>query len=526
MTSLTRIPADKLPECLQRDFLASRYFPGLSRGMLAVVVVLCALFTLTSFHRLPLTDLWGHLSSGRWIVDHLRLPAVDPFAARPSETAVLNDAWLSEVLAYAVQRSFGSEGLALGHALLVTLTAGIVMLNVARRGVDLRLAALAGAAFFVLDLPFVGTIQPESCGQLGAALVLLACSELPHRRHPLLWLPLVGMLWANLHGSMGIGLVIVGCQLIGVTWRVLRAERKGLIATLRDSRTTVFACAAGLLLAGACLNPQGPLLFLRNLLFGNHRAFSAFVEWTPIATGSLAGVLLIGSLVAAFSLRKLGGLRFDLGELLLLAIFGMTTLLSPGMLSAWAVVWPWVLLPHAAAAWKKFLSHRDDSQFSDQPAPMRTLIAVGCIFATVIVAPPSYALLTGECRRDAELHAPVTPVHLADQARRLNLAGTTAAPLEWADYLIYQSEGKLRPLIHGQVQFLRPEMRDDYRRIFEGDERWLEVLRSHSVRYLFLSKERHQALAAKVAAAFRVGSLRIVYQDQREMILELMPAGR
>lgn len=526
MTSLTRIPADKLPDCLQRDFLTSRYFPGISRGGLATVVVLCAVFTLASFHRLPLTDLWGHLNSGRWIVDHLRLPAVDPFAVGPSETPVLNAAWLSEVLAYAVQRNFGSEGLAFGHAMLVMLTAGAVILAVARRGVHLRFAALAGAAFFALNLPLVGTIRPEVFGQLGAALVLLACSELPHRRHPLLWLPLVGMLWANLHGSVGVGLAIVACQAIGVTWRVLRIERNSVIATLRDSRTKVFASAAGLLLAGACLNPQGPLLLSRILLLSDYGTFPWVGEWQPLATGSLAGVLLIGSLAAVFCLWKLGSLRFDLGELLLLALFGIATLLAIRMLAWWAVVWPWVLLPHVASARNRFLLRRGDSQLSDRPAPMRTLIAVGCMFATVIVAPPSYALLTGECRGEAELSSSDTPVHLADQVRRLNLAGTTAAPLEWADYLIYQSQARLNPLIHGDVYLSTPEIRDDYRRIFQGDERWLEVLQSHSVRYLFLSKERHRALAANVAAAIRVGALRIVYQDQRGMIVELMPHGR
>jgi hypothetical protein len=92
--------------------------------------------------------------------------------------------------------------------------------------------------------------------------------------------------------------------------------------------------------------------------------------------------------------------------------------------------------------------------------------------------------------------------------------------------LIYQSEARLKPLIHGDVQLSTPAMRDDYRRIFQGDARWLEVLQSHSIQYLFVSKERHPALAANVAAAFRVGVLRIVYQDQRGMIVELMPQGR
>ncbi len=121
---------------------------------------------------------------------------------------------------------FGNEGLVFGHALLVTLTAGVLMLAVVRRGAPPGWAWVAGAAMFVLDLPIVGTIRPQLFGQLGAALFLLAAAELPTRRHPLVWLPMVAALWANLHGSILMGLAILGACAIGVTWNVLARVAK------------------------------------------------------------------------------------------------------------------------------------------------------------------------------------------------------------------------------------------------------------------------------------------------------------
>lgn len=517
------VPPDQLPDCLKRDHLTSPYFPSLSRAGLAAVVTLCAIFVLTSFNRLNHTDLWGHLDFGRWIVQERALPAHDPFAAAPTATPVLHAAWLSQVIGHGVQKTFGNEGLVFGHALLVLLTAGVVMLAVYRRGSDGRFAVAAGAAMFLLELPIVGTIRPQLFGQLGAALVLLACSELPAKRHPLVWLPLVGMLWANLHGSVLIGLAILGCLAASVAWQVLSEKKHAIGDALRDRRLITAAAAALLLLGGACINPHGPLLLPRILFFGEHAALSYINEWKPMTPSGLTGVLLIGSLIIAACLWKYGPQKWELYEYLLLAIFVLATLSATGMLAWFAIVWPWIVMPHAAAAWKKFLASRGTSEPADEPTSMRTLMAMGCVFAAAIIAPPSYSLVTGTARGEVPVTSQSTPVHLADQIDRLSLAGNIAAPIDWADYLIFRSDGRLKPLIDGHVQLSSPQTFDDYRKIFRGDEQWLQILRNHDMRYLLVSRERFKQLASLISAESRAktGHIRILYQDQRTVLAEL-----
>lgn len=531
------IPADQLPDCLRRDHLTSPYFPGATRGMLAAVIMLCAIFVLTSFNRLNHTDLWGHLDFGRWIVQHQALPAHDPFAAQPSQTQVLHAAWLSQVIGYGVQRTFGNEGLVFGHALLVTLTAGVLMLAVVQRGASVQIAAVAGAAMFLLDLPIVGTIRPQLFGQLGAALVLLACSELSTRptRHtaqgraavcpPLVWLPIVGMLWANLHGSILMGVAILGCHAAGTAHQVLRDHAYVIGKSISDARLVRAVLAVLLLVAGACLNPHGPLIFPRILFFGEHAALSYISEWRPLAPNSLTGGLLIVSLIATACLWKLGARRFELHEFLLLGLFALATLSAIRMMAWWAVVWPWVAAPHLAAAWEKFRSARSSAESPDEPAATRTLIAMGCVFAAAIIAPPSYSLVTGQARGEVPVMVSQTPVHLADQANRLHLAGNFASPMDWADYLVWTSQGRLKPLIYGHVHLSLPETFEDYRKVFRGDEVWLHILRNHQVRYLLVSKERNPTLANKIVAESRsgLGHLRIIYQDRRGMIVDVMP---
>ncbi|HUE72610.1 MAG TPA: hypothetical protein VMP01_17120 [Pirellulaceae bacterium] len=531
------IPGSQLPDCLRRDNLTSPYFPSLTRAGLAAVVTLCAIFALTSFNRLNHTDLWGHLDFGRWIVQHQALPTHDPFSAAPTSAPVLNAAWLSQVIGYGVHSTFGNEGLVFGHALLVTLTAGAVMLAVARRGIDGRFAVAAGAAMFLLELPIAGTIRPQLFGQLGAALVLLACSELPTKRHPLLWLPVVGMLWANLHGSILIGLAILGSYALSITFQVLRETGFSVAASWKEPRIVTMAAAVLLLLAGACINPHGPLLLPRILFFGEHAALAYISEWKAMAPASLTGVLLIGSLLVAACLWKYGGRTWELHDYLLLALFALATLSAIRMLAWYAIVWPWIVLPHAArlvsGEWLVASGRPSTDDHSpltthhspDEPAAMRTLIAMGCVFATAILAPPTYSLVTGNARGEVPVASRETPVHLADQIERLNLSGKVAAPMDWADYLIYTSQGRLKPLIYGHIHLSRVETFEDYRRIFRGEETWLRTLQNHDVRYLLVSRERFGQLAKLVSAESRAkaGRVRVVYHDQKAILAELMP---
>jgi hypothetical protein len=160
---------ETLPACLTRNNLSPQWFPASTRSQVAMVAVLCTLFAWTSLHRLNHTDLWGHLHFGRWMVEHQSLPGIDPFSAEPVDRPLVPNAWLAQVVGYQTLRCFGLEGLALGHALLATLASGLMIAAIYRRGAPLCWAVAGGAAFYLLQLPIVGTIRPQLFGMVGAA---------------------------------------------------------------------------------------------------------------------------------------------------------------------------------------------------------------------------------------------------------------------------------------------------------------------------------------------------------------------
>lgn len=123
----------------------------------------------------------------------------------------MNIPWLAQVWGYGCHQALGLEGLVLGHALLVALTAMVLIVAVRARDAGAGCGALAAGLAYVLALPIVGTIRPQLFGMLAFALTLYGISLLPTRRSVLLWLPVVFGLWANLHGSFAMGLIALGC---------------------------------------------------------------------------------------------------------------------------------------------------------------------------------------------------------------------------------------------------------------------------------------------------------------------------
>jgi hypothetical protein len=455
------------------------------------------------------------------------LPASDPFAAAPTGTPVLHAAWLSQWAGYEVQRTFGNEGLVFGHALLVTLIAGALMVATYRRGLPAIWAWSAGIAFLLLDLPIVGTIRPQLFGQLGAALFLLACAELPRRRHPLIWLPIVAALWVNLHGSIVMGLAIIGMYAVGTSWNLYHESHSQWQALLKERRLHGAWAAVLLVLAGACLNPHGPALLARTLLFNEHLALSSISEWRPLTPGSLTGVLMILSVVATIALFKYSPRKWQVHEVLMLVVFCLATLPAIRMLAWWSVVWPWVCLPHAAAAWRKYVAKRTEGAIADhdEPTAMRTVLAMGFVFMLAIVSPPSFSIVSGHGRGEGPIMVTDTPLYVADELVRRNLSGTIAAPMDWADFLVWKTDGRIKPLVHSHVHLTEINTWRDYELIYRGDGEWLSTLRRQNMQYVLVARSRYPQLARAILMANRNNAgVRIIYQDQRCVLAEVLPA--
>ena len=77
-------------------------------------------------------DIWWHLRTGQWIVDHGQMPATDPFSAYGAGKPWVAYSWLFEILVYALFTKLGLMGI-LVFTVSMSLLIALVLHGALRR---------------------------------------------------------------------------------------------------------------------------------------------------------------------------------------------------------------------------------------------------------------------------------------------------------------------------------------------------------------------------------------------------------
>ena len=213
-----------------------------------IPVLLFVIFTLAAIAPIRSYDLFWHLATGRWIVEHRALPLTDPFAVGSDPEPWINGSWLIDIVAYALHELVGLAGLSimrgLGAAVLFTLIY-IFVARDSRPHIALALVALG----FAGAMPLID-VRPSSVAPLFVVLAIVLRMPLAHA--------ILTVIWINVHPSALLAPVIAAFS----TRRVL----------------PVIASAVALL-----LNPYGFKAMTAPLELMSYVSSGAFVnvEWLP-----------------------------------------------------------------------------------------------------------------------------------------------------------------------------------------------------------------------------------------------------
>jgi hypothetical protein len=200
------------------------------------------------------SDIWWHLSGGRWILEHGRAPEFDPFTFGSQDRQWVDIHWAFEVLATVIYQLAAVPGL-----VLLAATAG-------------ALAVLACMTARKPDWPIVITIlvwspalvlvswrfdpRPEIFSLLYIGLFLAILWRVD-RRPALAWLlPVIQVLWVNTQGLFILGPILFACYFAERIWRTFWGARTDSIEQAPSWRRHVVG--AGIAVAAACLaSPYG-----------------------------------------------------------------------------------------------------------------------------------------------------------------------------------------------------------------------------------------------------------------------------
>ena len=208
-------------------------------------------------------DFWWHLRSGQWILEHKRVPILDPFTFGSAGRAWVDLHWGFQVI---LALAFGAGGVAGTILMTATLCAATLMVVLTlrdRRWPSPLVAVCWLPALLIMSSRFVP--RPEILSLLWLALyltILLRADTMP----ALAWiLPLIQALWVNTHGLFVLGPIVLAAYLTDGL-----ARTKGWVGEAPEGdrpgwkRWWLHLGGATVMVAVACLaNPYG----LRGVLF-------------------------------------------------------------------------------------------------------------------------------------------------------------------------------------------------------------------------------------------------------------------
>ena len=156
-------------------------------------------------------DIWWHLRTGQWIVEHGSVPTTDPFSAHGMGNPWIAYSWLFEVLVYGFHQAFGLVGLVLYTTALSWMIAVAFHLLVRRfeprfpNEIALTALGFCGLLTLLNPRPWLFTIL-----FFIVELNILMVARRSGKARRLVLLPLLFALWANIHIQFIYGLFVLG----------------------------------------------------------------------------------------------------------------------------------------------------------------------------------------------------------------------------------------------------------------------------------------------------------------------------
>lgn len=462
--------------------------------MFAAFVAVAAL-TLAASEPAKDPDLFWHLASGQWMLDHGRLLDRDVFSSTREGAPYAVGQWLGQLVLTLAFRVGGWAGVELVRAALV----GIATLFLARA--VLRLQPHPGwavlpiiAAILVSRLAWGDRPQLFTVALFPLFLDVLLRARLGGGTRALFLLPPLALLWANLHGAFPLGLALV----LAFTVEALLVRHP----LRRPFALVLVACAVA-----TQLNPAtaGALAWAASYASSPGRHV---VEERPTDVLSPAGLLyallLLTSLASALVLGR-AGIRAGVGPPLLWA-----GLIVPFALLGLAIQrqLPYacdVLAPFVAAALPAALGRASASA----PLVPRQLAFV--VVAALILFGSLSAVLSAP--REPDLGA--YPV--AALAPLRTTRGALLNEYDWGGYLIYAAPE--RPVfIDGRGAALYvPDILAEWTRAIEVRAGYLEVLTKRDIGVVLLRPHR------PLVAALRERGWPVVAEERDRWILLARP---
>ena len=502
----------------------------------ALLLTLTAYAVYASSTTITCADMWWHLATGRYIVDHLEIPRTDIFSYTAAGSTWHNQEWLAQVIFYALFSSFGPTGLALFAVLLCSGMFLFAAWIAWRRSGSMNAAVAATVAASFVCRPYLD-VRPQLFAFAGA-LVLFAVVDAYRRgnRVPIrLLVPIVMVLWVNLHSSFiyGIGLLTL------YSVAELLKSRFGLPASAMPAeRSRRFATAAVLGIVACLLNPQGvdAFLFPFKILGSDHDVWrTEVIEWMPTVlfqnlpfNPASFGYLLVAQVALAAMVLLSAARRMDVADAALVAVTVLMALRARRFVPLLALISvPFMAANLAVVGEKVWSATRDRGGVIF--APVASIVVCAGLLANV---GPSMIARSGDIGR-VGLFGMMTdtsyfPWFAAEFLKANPLSARLYSLYTWGGFVLFQAPG-WKVFIDGRAHYVYPQ--EVYREqwIGEGGKAgWKDMLDREQINLILWPSESFAYGGKKVLARElrRSGEWVVVYEDNQAAVFAHATRGR
>ncbi len=478
---------DRVPEWLQG-----------SRVLAMWTAVSGLLYLVLSYQPLWHTDIWGHLSYGRWIWEHGRLPDVEPLMPLSIGVTFVDTAWLSQLIGYGLYRQFGVASLQMLYAASIT-TACILLLTgvLSKTNSSVWAGFVALISFAIVDYQQLLLVRPQLFGLVafvGLFILVTAC-----RWRTAWWfvVPVLFALWANLHGSFIVGLGLLAAMCAGHAIDVFRRTRNWRAVTASRQVRRLFVLTE-LAAVAVLLNPYGIGLYGEVFAVAGNANVHDLIEWDPLTLRMSQGKAALLCALALMFAYRLSPRRVRSSEVLLLVGLGVAALWSSRMIVWWAPIAAYYLAIHTAAIFRR----RRSIEAAPSPRSGKwSVVTIGLAWIFFAYTPFGLTLLHGQpktpeerARKFAKSTSQQTPRTVTGYLHRHPPQGLVLNTYEWGDYLLWAGPKDLQLFVNSHAHLVPEEVWQDYLSIVHVGNGWEDKLDRYGVNAIVLDTTDREAL--------------------------------
>ncbi|MGE5249375.1 MAG: hypothetical protein ACM3QS_04095 [Bacteroidota bacterium] len=451
-------------------------------------------------------DLGRHITIGRYILEHGRIPVQDIFSFTMQGARLVPHEWLSQVLFALAYRIMGLDGDVLLTALVIAVTFLLAYRETVRRGafhiVGLLVVLWAAAASSLHWLA-----RPHILTFLMAALWSYHLEKFAEKQSRSIWpFPMMMWIWVNLHGAFIVGFVILGIYLLGSRFEF----QQGPAFRKTGSQYVMIGLLS---LVVTLLNPAGWRIWTNSVGYiSNSYLVSHTMEYMP-PDFHHPGTWPFLALIALALWALAWGKQLPIRQGLLMAFWGAMALYSARNIPLFAIVTVPVYgeLLQGQARKLSWLIKLDEALGRVESGLSGFLWPVLSVVGAAIML--SQHALPDFASRGNSFDPAIFPVQAVDWLQEHPQQGSGFNYFTWGGYLLYRRWPEQQVFIDGQTDFYGEALTREYETVITAASGWDAVLKKYQVSWAIIPAGSMLALELKTAG------WKSLYEDGTAVIL-------